>query len=99
MTVDRARLRWNGWGLLDHPAAHDDREQLWRWVASTLGLASLASTPAVSRDDVKIPASRLPRQARDAFTALLGDEGISVRDDDRLFHARARSYPPNRIGP
>ena len=92
MTIDRARLRWNGWGWQDHPAARDDRAQLWRWVADTLGLTSLTTTPSCARNNVTIPASRLTPAAYAALAALLGDDGVSIADGDRLFHARARSY-------
>lgn len=93
LSIDRAHLRWNGWGVVDHPAARDDRERVWQWLATTLGVQVLASTPSCAREDIAVPASRLSARARAAFTALLGEDGVLLGDDERVFHSRGRSYP------
>ncbi|MBI3677062.1 MAG: FAD-binding oxidoreductase [Proteobacteria bacterium] len=92
MSVDRAKIQWNGWGWA---AAKDElasREELWLWLADELGMPSLLATPARPLEEIALPAPRLSAAQRENFVSLLGAD--RVRDDkfERTFHALGRSY-------
>ncbi|HEX3944425.1 MAG TPA: FAD-binding oxidoreductase [Rhizomicrobium sp.] len=92
MTIDRTKLRWNGWGWSGQAEDFSARTDVWAWLASELGMPSLLATPARSLDDVQLPPSRLAPADRHILTRLLGAEAL--RDDklQRAFHARGRGY-------
>ncbi len=92
MSVDRSKIRWNGWGLAGYKNPLAAREDVWTWLAAELGMPSLLATPARPLDDIALPPSRLNASARTAFAAIIGAE--RVRDDnyERAFHALGRSY-------
>jgi len=92
MSIDRSKIRWNGWGW----SAHEDRlagqEEVWSWLASELGMPALLATPARPLESIVLAPSRLTVEDRARFVQILGAE--RVRDDqyERAFHARGRSY-------
>jgi alkyldihydroxyacetonephosphate synthase len=92
MSVDRAKIKWNGWGWTAHQDALAARDEVWTWVADALGMPSLLATPARALEDVALPESRLYPETRAKLVAMLGPE--RVRDDayERAFHALGRSY-------
>ncbi len=92
MSIERDKIRWNGWGWAAHKDALAAREELWTWLAEQLGMPALLATPARPIEDVRLPASRLAPQTRSALIATLGQD--RVRDDkyERAFHAHGGSY-------
>ncbi|MEI9994020.1 MAG: FAD-binding oxidoreductase [Rhizomicrobium sp.] len=92
MTLDRTKIRWNGWGWASHSDDLAGREPLWTWLAGELGMPSLLATPARPLESIALPASRLTADARARFTGLLGAERVRGDDYERAFHALGKSY-------
>lgn len=93
MSIDRRKLRWNGWGLIDAPDLLGARADLvWRWIGKTLGCAELPHTPAVAWEALKLPGSRLDGAALEALSALLSRDRVRTDGRERVFHARGKSY-------
>jgi alkyldihydroxyacetonephosphate synthase len=92
MTIERSRIKWNGWGWAAHKDALGAREEIWTWLAAELGMPSLLATPARALEDIALPPSRLDAEARAKLVAMLGPDRL--RDDpyERAFHALGRSY-------
>jgi len=92
MSIDRSKLRWNGWGWTAHEDGTAGREEVWLWLADELGMPSLLATPARPLEEIALAPSRLSAAERQCFVSLLGAE--RVRDDrfERAFHARGKSY-------
>ena len=92
MGIERHKLRWNGWGWAGHQDPFSEREDVWKWFATELGMPSLLATPPRPLDDIKLPPSALSAVDRHVLTVLLGKS--AVRDDkfERAFHTRGRSY-------
>jgi alkyldihydroxyacetonephosphate synthase len=92
MTIERNKIRWNGWGWTAHAGAMADREDVWQWLAQELGMPSLLATPARPLDEIAFAASRLSPAERQCFASILGAD--RVRDDafERAFHALGKSY-------
>ncbi len=92
MTINRDRLRWNGWGLLAVEDHLSQRPEVWRWLEGELAMPALTATPAVKLERIELPPSRLSAAAMDALVAALGSENVVTAKADRAFHARGRSY-------
>ncbi|MBV9990451.1 MAG: FAD-binding oxidoreductase [Alphaproteobacteria bacterium] len=92
MSIDRTKIRWNGWGWAAHKDALGAREDIWAWLASELGMPSLLATPPRPLDDIPLPPPRLDADTRGELVAMLGPD--RVRDDayERAFHALGQSY-------
>lgn len=92
MTIDRTKLKWNGWGWAAHSDAIAGREEVWTWIADQLGMPSLLATPPRPLDEISFEASRLSPAERECFVSIVGADRF--RDDhfERAFHARGRSY-------
>jgi alkyldihydroxyacetonephosphate synthase len=92
MTIERSKIRWNGWGWAAHKDTLAAREELWTWLSEQLGMPALLATPARPIEDIRMPPPRLSGQMRTALVATLGSD--RVRDDpyERAFHALGRSY-------
>lgn len=92
MSIDRGKIKWNGWGLAAHKDGLAARDDVWTWLAGELGMPSLLATPARPLEEIALAPSRLSAAARVSFVAILGAD--RVRDDayERAFHARGRSY-------
>ena len=93
MSIDRSKIRWNGWGW----AAHEDQLAGQRSDLDMAGRRTRhARTPghagAAAREHHASHASRLTVEDRARFVQILGAD--RVRDDqyERAFHARGRSY-------
>ena len=91
MTIDRTKLRWNGWGWAAHKNGLGNREELWTWLAGELGMPSLLATPARPLEEIALAPPRLTAEQRQKFADMLGAD--RVRDDafERAFHARRRN--------
>jgi alkyldihydroxyacetonephosphate synthase len=92
MSIDRARIRWNGWGWAAHSDETAGREELWQWLANELGMPSLLASPARPLEEIALASPRLSSAERQCFVSLLGADRL--RDDayERAFHAYGRSY-------
>ena len=92
MSIDRTKIKWNGWGWTAHQDELAGREALWTWLAGELGMPALLATPARSLESIAIAPPRLTPEAREKFVAIVGVD--RVRDDhyERAFHALGRSY-------
>lgn len=92
MTIDRSKIRWNGWGWSAHHDEFAARDEVWTWLADALGMPSLLATPARPLEEIALAPSRLDEAERARLVAILGAD--RVRDDayERAFHALGRSY-------
>jgi alkyldihydroxyacetonephosphate synthase len=92
MSIERSKIRWNGWGWAAHDDAMASRDDVWHWLAGELGMPSLLATPARPLAEITLRAPRLSAAERQCFASILGADRI--RDDvfERAFHARGRSY-------
>ncbi len=92
MSIDRTKIRWNGWGWAAHRDTLSSREDIWTWLAAELGMPSLLATPARALDDIPLSPPRLDADARARLVEMLGPD--RVRDDayERAFHALGQSY-------
>ncbi len=92
MSVDRATIKWNGWGWAAHKDSLAAREDVWAWLAEELGMPSLLATPARPLDNIALPETHLAPGVRAKLVEMLGPE--RVRDDvyERAFHALGQSY-------
>ena len=92
MSIDREKIRWNGWGWAAHKDALTGREEIWTWLAESLGMPSLLATPARDIADVTLPASRLHTDSRAELVAMMGQDRVRDGAYERAFHALGRSY-------
>jgi alkyldihydroxyacetonephosphate synthase len=92
MTIERGKIKWNGWGWSAHKDALAGREEIWTWLAAELGMPALLATPARALDDIVLAEPRLDDAARAKLVEMLGPD--RVRDDkyERAFHALGQSY-------
>jgi alkyldihydroxyacetonephosphate synthase len=92
MSVDRTKIKWNGWGWAAHKDTLAAREDVWAWLAEELGMPSLLATPARPLDNIVLPETHLAPGVRARLVEMLGPE--RVRDDayERAFHALGQSY-------
>lgn len=93
MTIERTKLRWNGWGWVDAPnVLGETPDKLWAWMARTLGLDTLPNTPAKPLEDITLPEPLLSEEQLGALRDLTAAGRVKTGDFERAFHARGRSY-------
>lgn len=93
MSIDRSRLRWNGWGWIEAPEVlGENAGAIWGWMARTLGLDSLPHTPAMPLEQIVLPPSRLDNNEHGRLAAMLSPERVKTDIYERAFHARGKSY-------
>lgn len=93
MSIDREKLRWNGWGWVDAPDVLGDKAAgVWKWMGEVLNLGPLPSTPAKALSEIRLPGPRLPGSAMDKLGRLLAPGRVKTDDFERAFHARGKSY-------
>ncbi|MGC9954595.1 MAG: FAD-binding oxidoreductase [Rhizomicrobium sp.] len=92
MSVDRTKIRWNGWGWAAHKDELGGREAVWAWLAGELGMPALLATPPRPLEELSLAAPALYVEDRKALNDIVGAD--RVRDDtyERAFHALGRSY-------
>lgn len=92
MSIDRGKIRWNGWGWTAHHDELAGQDVLWTWLAGELGMPALLATPARALENIELPRSRLTVEDRARFVQILGTD--RVHDDlyERAYHARGKSY-------
>lgn len=92
MTIDRTKLRWNGWGWAAHKDGLAGRENVWAWLAGELGMPALLATPARPIEEIALPPARLSGSQREGFERIVGAEHVRDEPFERAFHALGRSY-------
>lgn len=93
MTMDRKKLRWNGWGWIDVPDLLGERaDAVWAWMAEAIGVDKLPSTPARPLDSIALPKSRLADTQIGALRSLTHGDRVKTDNFERAFHARGKSY-------
>ncbi len=92
MSIDRSKIRWNGWGWTAHEDRLAGQDVVWTWLAGELGMPALLATPARALENIELAQSRLTVEDRARFIQILGAD--RVRDDpfERAYHARGKSY-------
>jgi alkyldihydroxyacetonephosphate synthase len=90
--IDRAKIRWNGWGWAAHKDELGGKEAVWVWLAAELGMPALLATPPRPLEELTLPPAKLSALERNNLCAIVGDDHL--RDDayERAFHALGRSY-------
>lgn len=91
-SIDRSKLRWNGWGLAAYKEPVTAREEVWSWLADALVMPSLLATPARPLEEMTLPPSRLDDEERGTLAAILGAERMREEPGERASHARGKSY-------
>ena len=92
MSIERSKIRWNGWGWAAHDDALAGREELWSWLAAQLGMPSLLATPARPLEEIALAPPRLSPAERRCFASILGADRVHDDAFERAFHARGKSY-------
>jgi alkyldihydroxyacetonephosphate synthase len=93
MTIDRKKLRWNGWGWQAHDFDLAGREtEVWDWLRRELELTAFEDRPAVPLEDIEIRDPALDAEALAALREIVGTEHVKVDRYERAFHARGKSY-------
>lgn len=93
MTIDRHKLRWNGWGWVDAPDVLGEKaDAVWAWIARTLGVDALPPTPPKPVSEIPLPAARLGPDVIQKLRDLLDADRVKTDDYERAFHARGQSY-------
>jgi len=95
MTLDRGKLRWNGWGNTDVSAPLEGHQESYvlQELAGLLGGKLGDRSDAVAITDVTLPASQLSDDARAALAAAVGEAELHTDDADRAIHAAGKSLP------
>jgi alkyldihydroxyacetonephosphate synthase len=93
MRYRRDELRWNGWGKNDARFdTHGRDREVWGFVASALGIASLPETPSVKLEDCALRAPRIDAATLDALASATSRERVRTDRFERALHALGRSY-------
>jgi len=93
MTIDRKKLRWNGWGWNESPDPLGERgPALWDWLQTAFGIEELPSTPAAELSSIQLPSIRLSATQSERLGQIVPTERVKTDDYERAFHARGQSY-------
>jgi len=92
MGIDRAKLRWNGWGWAAHKDDISERAEVWNWLASELGMPALLATPGRPLDELTLADSTLTLQDRVELSGMVGSGQVRDNLCERAFHAVGRGY-------
>jgi alkyldihydroxyacetonephosphate synthase len=92
MSIDRARLRWNGWGWIDHPDPTFASPDIWTRIAEAFGMPRLPSTQAKRLEEIDLPLPRLSQEILAQLEAEARGTKITTDPFERALHARGRSY-------
>lgn len=93
MTIERKKLRWNGWGWNEAPDLLGEREAAaWAWIGEALNAGDLPETLPADFDSVELPAVRLSDAQINKLGVIVGSDHIKTDTYERVFHAKGRSY-------
>ena len=88
MSIDRKKLRWNGWGWNEAPdVLGENAEKIWKWVEDTMGLSPLPYTPSVAPEEVALPPIQINAAGLRELESLIGAENVCTDAYERLWHA------------
>lgn len=90
MTIDRTKLRWNGWGTAGHSDQFVNSAPLWAFLEEELKSGPLPHTPARTLAESTLASSSLAFGDLSPFQEAGCDIGLTP--EDRAFHARGDSY-------
>ncbi len=93
MSVDRTRLRWNGWGRLgqSYELSRSREEALRSELGKLLGRPLEPAPPPASLADVRLPPSKLGSDVLAALRAACGHDGVRTSVEERATHAAGKS--------
>lgn len=93
MTIDRRKLRWNGWGWNEAGFDLGGREDaVWSWIRESLALETLDARPATPLESIELRAPALEASVLAELSGIVGSEQLKTDAYERAFHARGRSY-------
>jgi alkyldihydroxyacetonephosphate synthase len=92
MGIDRAKLRWNGWGWAARKDDIAERAEVWSWLARQLGMPALLATPGRLLQELEFPENRLSLQDRVELSGIVGTNQVRDNISERAFHTLGRSY-------
>ncbi len=90
MSTDRGELSWSGWG--DPNAAAPLPDAIAELLRSGLGVANPTPAPS-SISELSLTPLRLPSEAAQALTAIVGEEHAASDQEIRARHALGKSTP------
>jgi alkyldihydroxyacetonephosphate synthase len=95
VSIDRRRLRWNGWGRPGEERALSPARARWLLDALAQRLGGTPEPPPapVALEDVVLPASRLDESVLKRLRQACGEDAVSTETADRVLHATGRSLP------
>ncbi|MGA7713365.1 MAG: FAD-binding oxidoreductase [Rhizomicrobium sp.] len=92
MSIDRTKIRWNGWGWAAHKDELAANEAVWTWLAAEVGMPALLATLARPLEELSLPDSKLNVADHDALSKIVGADRVREDKYERAFHALGRSY-------
>jgi alkyldihydroxyacetonephosphate synthase len=93
MRYRRDELRWNGWGTVSARFdTHGRDAAVWKFVADSLGIASLPPTPSIALASVSMAPSRIGERTLSALASSVTKENVRTDAFERALHAVGRSY-------
>jgi alkyldihydroxyacetonephosphate synthase len=92
MSIDRARLRWNGWGWIDHPDPTAASPDIWTRIAEAFGMEALPSTPPKRLEEIDLLRPRFSQSLIAELESEVRGAKVTTDATERALHARGRSY-------
>lgn len=94
MSIDRERLRWNGWGWADQAVALPEKGARALRAVLRERLGELPSPPpAVRLEDIRLPPPKLSAEVLSALRRACGEDGVATDAADRVTHSAGKSLP------
>lgn len=84
--------KWWGWGDASKRFSLSQAPRFWTFLEAHLGPLPQQPLRPVAREEIVLPASRLLPDARNALHLIVGRDGVSTDDGERLLHAYGKSY-------
>jgi alkyldihydroxyacetonephosphate synthase len=95
VTIERERLRWNGWGRLGESLDLSPARGSWleAELGRRLGRALARSAPPVELEAIRLPPCKLPPEVLAQLRAACGEDAVRTGAFERVSHAAGRSLP------
>ena len=84
--------KWWGWGTEGHELEVESRPVAWTAIRGALGLSGDERWPRPKPEEIPLRRSRIGGSDRVVLEGILGADGVSTDDRDRLSHAVGKSY-------
>ena len=88
----KVNLKWWGWGESSINFGMHEKPSLLKILGQRFGIAQFKPTSVPKIEQVKIPASQLPKEALQEFQSLLGKEACDDKPATRIRHCFGKSY-------